>query len=240
LTEFFERQADMMGNLVSWSGAEPARREELRARFNSRHTLTLGGADYYKINRIKGKPRGLDTGRESDIGPGCHLTPGAGDPTLPHGVCINYLQAQEAAERACATAERWPQEEEKEEWATVFETIGQILGNHEIGEDISIVVAQAKLGLKLRGAAEGTPPRPLLGALFFGMTEKYQLLMSPGELRRLQERGSEAVRNVVWAQFSGIVLDRPVVQRLRSLQDYHTKAGIPPAEVHQRGTKGHE
>jgi hypothetical protein len=57
--EIFEQQADMMANLVGWSGAEPGR-EELRLRFNSKHTFRLPGADYFKVNRTKGKPTSLD------------------------------------------------------------------------------------------------------------------------------------------------------------------------------------
>jgi len=108
---------------------------------------------------------------------------------------------------------------------------------HPLADESRVSASHAKLGFKLRGATEGTPLHPLLGALLFGMTEKYQLHRTPVELRQLQKLGIEAVKKVEWGQFSGMVRDHQVTHRLRSLQEYHTNAGSPPAEAHQRGGK---
>jgi hypothetical protein len=108
---------------------------------------------------------------------------------------------------------------------------------HPLADESRVSASHAKLGFKVRGATEDTPPRPLFGALLFGMTEKYQLHRTPVELRQLQKLGIEAVKKVEWGQFSGMVRDHQVTHQLRSLQEYHTNAGSPPAEAHQRGGK---
>ena len=103
---------------------------------------------------------------------------------------------------------------------------------HPLADESRVSASHAKLGFKLRGATEGTPPHPLLGALLFGMTEKYQLHRTPVELRQLQKLGIEAVKKVEWGQFSGMCaiirspIDSAVCKNITRMRAAHQRKPI--------------